>query len=218
MIPEILPNGERFLTWKYRNLLWWETEGRITDNPEVRRLYWKNFLDYNKINPDNIVGRSIGEVCCGPYGGMLKEFFKPSLNRLVYTDVFMGDFLKMNYVDFVGDIIQCDTEDMSALKDNFLDILIGYNCLDHGWDIKKSLTECFRISKECFLSFDCRAVGPSEEYKLKPNDKFHFQRINFFDIKEFVENYSKEKGFFVDVTRYPHSSKLYPIINIHLKK
>jgi ubiquinone/menaquinone biosynthesis C-methylase UbiE len=224
MIPYILPNGERFLTWKYRNLLWWEIDGRKTDNPDIRKPYWKTFLDFNKINPLDYYNKNIriAEVCCGPYGGILKAFFSEG-NRysiLNYIDIFADEFREMKYVSFDSYeyLIQTAIENMSCFDNNEIDLLLGYNSLDHGWNIHKALNECFRISKESFISFDCRAAGPSERIIKDINNVFHFQQLNFFDMKSYVENYAEKNNCYVDVSRFPNNNKSFPVINIHLKK
>jgi hypothetical protein len=71
------------------------------------------------------------------------------------------------------------------LSDNFIDVLLSYNCLDHGWNVYRAIDECVRVSKHVYLAFDCRGDDPKQVEQFK-EDLDHPQLLRFNNIKQHV--------------------------------
>mgnify|MGYP003136899198 CR=1 FL=1 len=125
-------------------------------------------------------GKTVGEISCGPYGGML-ECYGVKCKKKFFIDIFMPDFVSMEYIKWPKNavFVQAPAEHIH-LEDNTLDVLLAYNSIDHGWDWKKSVDECLRVSKSMFMMFDT---------KDKIEDDFHPQKISHKDVLDYaIEN------------------------------
>ncbi len=120
----------------------------------------------------------VGEVCCGPLGGII-ECYELQCKEKYFIDIIMDDYEEMNLVEWSENshFIQAPTEHIH-LENNKLDILFGYNSIDHGWDWKKSIDECLRISKKMFLMFDT---------KNEVDGDWHPQKISHQDVLDYAE-------------------------------
>lgn len=183
------------LSWhdiRSRNLNWWKKQGRFDwqEKPSTKKLNYDVFLqdiyDEYGFSLEKCSDKTIAEICCGPYGGIL-ECYDVSCREKIFVDIFMEDFKQMNFIEWSKNsrFIQAPTECI-PLKDNSVDVLLGYNSIDHGWDWKKSLEECHRISNECYLMFDTKGELDGD---------WHPQIITHEDVKEyFSQNEEKYKN------------------------
>jgi hypothetical protein len=155
--------------------------------------------------------KTVGEIGAGPFGGIL-EVLNVEAKFKLQIDWIMDELRDLNFIEwpdntfFINNPAEC-----TWLKENCMDVLISYNALDHGWDIKQALRECIRISKECYLSFDCRGQ------KFNPNDPYHYQEIHFNDIAEFVLRETVGKGYKKSVV-WDRKVKEYPVAGIIIQK
>ena len=171
-------------TIRQNNLKWWSTVGihDPKEKPETKKKNYDVFLDdlisTTNIDIFNSHDKKIGEICCGPYGGIL-ECYGVECNQKYFIDIFMEDFKQMNFVQWSknSNFVSAPSEHIH-LSDNTLDILLGYNSIDHGWDWEKSLDECLRISKSIFLMFDT---------KNEVDGDLHPQKISHEDVLKYAE-------------------------------
>jgi hypothetical protein len=169
------------------NLSWWETVGieDVKEKPETKKLNYDFFLqdisDSINFNINSLATKSVGEICCGPYGGIL-ECFQIQAKKKYFIDIFMNDFKDMGLIQWPdnSNFINAPCEHIH-LPDNELDVLFGYNSIDHGWDWQKSLDECLRISKKTFIMFDT---------KDKIDGDMHPQKISHEDVLRYAEEQS----------------------------
>lgn len=233
MIPSKFTTGESFISFKYRNLHWWSKYGIISDSPTVRLKLWKAFLDRNNIKLSYYDNKIVGEVCCGLFGGIVSNM-EINAKTIYLIDIFMDSFREMAkelHIKYPlnSKIIACAAENMLMMDDG-IDFLIGYNSLDHGWDIKAALSECIRVSRECLLSFDCRVIYVPpivkhpriskypKQTKSYRTDMDHFQEIDPKEISDWLKKHIDEK--------YPGSIlrisvlniKEFPTLDIYVKK
>lgn len=191
---------QKNLTWnniRKQNLKWWKSVG-IRDpkeKPETKKLNYDVFLSDIEaelgLTTNNLKNKVIGEICCGPYGGII-EGYKIQCKEKYFIDIFMDDFKDMGLVEWSenSNFINAPCEQIH-LEDNTLDILYGYNSIDHGWDWKKSIDECFRISKKMFLMFDT---------KDEIDGDMHPQKISHIDVVEYIaKNKWSEKCKYLSV-------------------
>jgi len=183
------------LTWdniRTTNIDWWKKVGKSDpkEKPETKRANYDFFLNDIKnvtgLQFDNVEDKIIGEISVGPYGGII-ECYKMNCKEKYFIDIFMNDFRDMNYVDWTSNshFINAPAEHIH-LEDNSLDILFGYNSIDHGWDWIASIDECLRISKSMFLMFDT---------KDEIDGDFHPQKISHQDVIDYVEKHKWSEKF-----------------------
>lgn len=177
----VLPNGESFLEFMARNLKWWrenEQEERISRIP-----YYENFLQKVSFQPVLSELIKVGELGAGPLGGIIKAFPQHFPTGCVFIDILAQKQKQLGFVDWERDLIfESPFEDI-PLPDNFLDVVVSYNALDHGWDIQQAIREAVRVSKKCYLAFDCKGGNNP------PHDKLdHYQKVDLLEVKAFAEN------------------------------
>ena len=165
-----------------RNLRWWrenEASERVTRPP-----YYQAFWD--RWNLDKVIspGMVIGEVGPGPFGGMLEVLGVPAQKK-VFIDYVMEELRGLQFIPWPkeAEFVNSPFEKID-LPDNYCDLLVSYNALDHGWDVGKGLVECARVSKVCVLSFDCRADSVEE---LQRVDLDHFTKVKYRTITRLVQ-------------------------------
>jgi len=203
---DVLPSGETFKKFRRRNLKWWKSnEKRVRkQSPELSRQFFDYIdqevgLDETRFN-ENIV---LGEVCGGALGGVL-ESLDLTAKKKVQIDILADDFQDLGFVNWSDntEFIGCPAEGID-LPDDYVDILFGYNSIDHGWDVIVALDECIRISRECYLMFDCK--GGSSKYKKSGNGfRDHYQEIFYNDVKDHVESL-RGKYSMVEIRNNPTS-------------
>jgi hypothetical protein len=183
-----LGNGKTVGFMRKDNLKWWLEEGINSEKPSRRVQYYEIFFEnIKKVNKQfdfiNYKNKIIGEVCGGPFGGIIESHLP--LEQKYQIDIFASDFEKLNWIKSPIDKttwIESPCEQIE-LPDNHLDVLFGFNSIDHGWDYKSALKECIRVSKECYISFDTnRYKNPSYP------DLNHYQIVDYDDVIEFVES------------------------------
>lgn len=161
-----------------RNLDWWRR------NRQDRRPFYQKFLKAVNL-PKRIKSKNwiIGEVGPGPYGGILGMYQWPAY-EYYFIDYMMEELLTLNGCEWPhpSRFVTTPAEDMPLIT-NRLDVLISYNTLDHGWDVWKVLQECVRVSRRCYVSFDCRGDNPKH---CRPGDIDHAQHIKFAEVQKFV--------------------------------
>ncbi len=169
---------ERFIE---RNLAWW----RQTESLERvrRRPYYDGFLAYCKLQAADFEGKTVAEVGPGPFGGMIEVCQLPA-RRKVFIDYIMRELCGLNFIPWPEATYVNAPAERIPLPDKSVDILVSYNALDHGWDIWKSLEECVRISRKCYLAFDCRGDSPAEVARDRAGkDLDHYQMLTFGEVK-----------------------------------
>lgn len=166
-----------------RNIHWWWINRR---HERIRRKeYYDRFLSFGNIQTDNL--SRVAEVGPGPFGGMI-EVCGLDVGQKVFIDYIMEDLFNLKFIAWPEDAtyVHAPAEKI-PLEDNYCDILLSYNTLDHGWNTKAAVLECIRVSKRCYLAFDCR--GDSEEEvavrQVKP-DKDHYQLLKYKDMASFI--------------------------------
>jgi hypothetical protein len=177
----LMPNGEYFFEMLRRNLQWWSQN--VDYEKQKLPEFHNNFLSY--YTPD-FEEKRVGEIGPGALGGLL---YYPNINpkQRVFIDVFMNGLRSLHLHDWVGNTIFINSAAESIpLQDNFLDLIVSYNALDHGWNIFSALGEAYRVAKEGFIAFDCKGNG------APPHDRLdHYQEVYFDTIKKFVlENFN----------------------------
>lgn len=187
-IPQILPYNQTIQELREEQIVWWKKSIYNSELPERRKKWYTDFLQrvknksdlkMNEINSSN----SLGEICGGPWGGLLHTHFK-HFPKKYQIDLLADKFEKLALVN--QNWVVSPSEKIN-MEDNFLDYLFGFNSLDHGWDIKKSINECIRVSKKGAISFDINNHINLENY---PN-KQHYQLVetkNVLDILHDIEN------------------------------
>ena len=162
---------------KQEHLNWWRQNG---DN-ERFIADWYSFLDRHQVGLCD--GKTVAEVAVGAVGGILNNCaIRPA--KRIYIDVIMSDLKALNLVKWkVGEYVDAPFEKL-PFDDQSIDILLGYNSLDHGTNWKKGLKECLRVAKIVYLNFDVRADTP---HIKEVKDRFHPQIISFKQVKAFAE-------------------------------
>jgi len=169
-----------------RNVIWW-----IRERHKHKRSYlgkYNNFIDFGTMRYLFDGTKSVGEVGGGPFGGIIEEC-KLRASHKYFIDYIMTELFDLSFIEWPEDATYIDAPAESIpLPDNEIDILISNNCLDHGWDTFQCIRECVRISKQCFLSFDCRGDNEEQiEILTAANDLDHHQLLKFADVETFVE-------------------------------
>ena len=191
---------EKNLTWqkvKKQNLKWWKKVGVADPNeqPETKKKNYDVFLNDIEVETGlsikDLKDKVVGEVCCGPYGGII-EGYKIQCKEKYFIDIFMDDFKEMKFIEWTDNSIFINAPcEHIHLEDNGLDVLFGYNSIDHGWDWKKSIDECLRISKKMFLMFDTKNGTDGDA---------HPQKISHIDVVEYIsQNKWSDKCEFLSV-------------------
>ena len=183
-----LENGKTISFMRENNLIWWKTVGIYSEKPKKRRKHYKKFLkniknNFHNFDIRNYKNQIVGEVCGGPFGGIIEHYLPENMKYQI--DIFADDFSKLQWIKsdpLKTKWIDCPCEEIE-LPDNSMEVLFGFNSIDHGWDYKKSILECIRVSKECYISFD------TDRYK-NPGypDLNHYQIIDYNDVIKFVED------------------------------
>lgn len=174
---------ETFDQFLERNIGWW-LDHRVSERTR-RKQYYENFLSFGNVQTtENDI---VGEVGPGPFGGII-EVCKLKAKQKVFIDYIMDSLFNLDFIKWPDDAIYVDAPAESIpLGDDVLDILLSYNTLDHGWDIFESLRECVRVSKHCYLAFDCRGDDKNEiNIRQGGRDKDHFQLLEYNDLNKFL--------------------------------
>ena len=187
-----LDNGKTVGFMRGDNLEWWTKKGVRSERPIDRAPYYNKFFkNIKKVNKNfdfkNYQNKVVGEVCGGPFGGIIEAYLH--LEQKYQIDIFASDFEKLNWINSPIDKttwIESPCEEIT-LSDDHLDVLFGFNSIDHGWDYKSALKECIRVSKECYISFDTNRYK-SPHYP----DLNHYQIVDYNDVVEFVDSMKNE--------------------------
>tara|TARA_A100001201_G_scaffold143602_1_gene146114 strand:- start:1804 stop:2493 length:690 start_codon:yes stop_codon:yes gene_type:complete len=188
IIPSTLPkpNGETINEFIEKDLKWWKEVGSETDTPELRRPLYKLFLDRFNEHTSKDYGSfdreefKVAEISGGPFGGILDLFFEKVRSR-TQIDLLANNFQELKYkTNYQYEWFTCPAE--RILKDdNTYDFLIGFNSLDHGWDIKAAISECIRVSKTGLINFDV-----NRHYVKGYPDRSHYQLVEKEDIIQYL--------------------------------
>ena len=206
IIPSTLPepNGETINEFIENDLKWWKEIGIETDIPESRRPLYKFFLNrfyehtsknYGSFDKEEY---KVAEIAGGPYGGILDCFFEKVRSR-TQIDLLANHFKELNYkTNYQYEWFTCPAE--RILKDdNTYDFLIGYNSLDHGWDIKSAISECIRVAKSGLINFDVdrhklNGVSCGEGKVHTYPDRSHYQIVEKEDIIHYLNKKHEVNG------------------------
>lgn len=174
---------EPTITFVSRNIDWWWINRRF--ERVRRRKYYDKFLNVANIQTDNM--STVGEVGPGPFGGMI-EVCKLDAQYKIFIDYIMEELFNLKFIRWPDNATYVDSPaEKIPLADNSVDILLSFNCLDHGWNVYDCLTECARIGKRCYLAFDCRGDSKNEiSIREKKTDYDHYQLLKYDDIVNFV--------------------------------
>jgi len=165
--------------FRQKNIDWWNSVGKydLKEKPTTKLINYTYFLQWLekkfKVSTGSLNGKNVGEICCGPYGGILQAC-NIDAKKKYFIDIFMEDFLNMKLIEWPPNstFIQAPSEHIHLNNDE-LDFLFGYNSIDHGWDWKASIDECLRVSKKIYLMFDT---------KNSTDGDYHPQKINHEDV------------------------------------
>lgn len=197
-----------------RNVQWW-WETRHLERGR-RKKYYEKFLDFANIQTDSQM--IVGEVGPGPFGGIIEVCNLPAYQK-VFIDYIMEDLFNLKFIKWPDNSTFVDAPaEKIPLEDNYVDILLSYNALDHGWDVYKCIEECVRISKRCYLAFDCRGDNEDEVAIRKDgHDLDHFQLLKYEDIARFVSERDEATSAIWRI-RDMESNKQFPIAFIMVEK
>jgi len=195
-----------------RNIQWWKEN----ENAERvrRREYYDKFLENIKL-PDT-TNKIVAELGPGPFGGILQVCNLPA-KRKVFIDYILRELVKLNFIRWPEDALYVDAPaEAIPMKFSSVDVLISYNTLDHGWDPLAGLFECVRISKRCYVSFDCRGDS-KHEVKIREDkrDKDHFHLLRFNQVWDFLEREVTPLGKW---TMVDMKTKAFPVVCIQVEK
>lgn len=171
----LLPNGERFFVFMTRNLDWW----RASRSYEAvsRKRYYENFARVAGLDLNAYIEAAVGEIGAGPFGGMI-EVLGMRARRKVFIDILANSLRNLRFIEWPAnaEFVESPAEEI-PLPDNYLDLVLSYNALDHGWDILESLKEAIRISKRTLVAFDCKSNTAPPEDRLD-----HYQGVSFYEV------------------------------------
>jgi len=169
-----------------RNIAWWI---KNRDKEDVcRKPYYEQFLNQFDIPFYIDETKIVGEVGAGPFGGVLQVCNLPAKKK-VFIDYIQRELVDLDFCEWPEDATYVESAaEKIPLDDNSIDVLVSYNCLDHGWNIFDTLSECMRVSKLCFLAFDCRGDDENEIERRKTQGNIdHPQMIRYADIDAFLK-------------------------------
>jgi ubiquinone/menaquinone biosynthesis C-methylase UbiE len=198
---------ERFLPNRYKLIKELEYWQHTYDDPSDR-FYWRNDLKSIKsmfdvychefnIGKNTFKNKIVIDVGCGPMG---------PLSLFCAKQKFGVDILAQTYdrhFDLSGhDMIylSCQSDEIPLL-DNFVDVVISRNALDHVDDFEKTIIEIYRILKpggQIYLSINSKPIAYATEPQILPwqrisaalKGKFKFTKTPTKDRKNV-----KEGGF-----------------------
>jgi hypothetical protein len=195
-----------------RNWKWWKENESFERRRRLK--YYVYFLKFGGIETSE--KDIVGEVGPGPFGGII-EVCKLSARRKVFVDYMMEHLVGMEFIKWPPEALYVDSPAESIpLPENYIDVLLSYNTLDHGWNVFDCIKECIRISKKCYLSFDCRADDMDQIKMLtESNDLDHYQLITFSDIERFMKN---KIGDTVSWKLVDMETKQFPVVYLEITK
>tara|TARA_B100000424_G_C22945012_1_gene502918 strand:+ start:2175 stop:2864 length:690 start_codon:yes stop_codon:yes gene_type:complete len=210
----LLPNGATVGELRKENLDWWMSEGAESERPIQRQEQYNQFVYIAKMMNKEFSWQTyenkqlkIGEVCGGPFGGMIEHKF--ALEDKYQIDIYADSFKELEWTSSPSENttwIEAPCEEI-PLEDNFLDVVFGFNSIDHGWDVFQSIKEIIRVSKECYISFD------TDRYLLDGYpDRHHYQTIKLEDVQSFMQENYQDSHLYSDM-----SFMVRPISNPSLK-
>lgn len=169
-----------------RNIQWWISN--VKHEAESRKTYYEQFLERYNILSHVDETKVVGEIGPGPFGGIL-QVCNVSCKQKVFVDYILRELVDLNFCEWPKDAIYVESGvEKIPLPNNSIDVLVSYNCLDHGWNIFDALSECIRVSKLCFLGFDCRGDDKQQvQRRKKQKDMDHHQLIRYEDINAFLK-------------------------------
>jgi hypothetical protein len=174
-----IPNGELFWQLMVRNLEWWRVNRDYERGSRAR--YYDNFCRAALLTREHLYGKHVAEVGAGPFGGLVRHL-KPYTTSETFIDILANAQRVLRFIDWGdADFVDCPVESI-RLPDKSVDVLLSYNAIDHGSDVIKGMQEIARVSKECFVAFDCKAnTAP-------PHDRVdHYQIVEFKRVCECIE-------------------------------
>jgi len=206
---------EMYQDFRQRNVHWWRLNRR--GESRTRRPYYERFLDQLHIRAFLDGSQSLAEVGPGPFGGMIEVCSLRAAHK-TFVDYILPDLVDLHFIHWPeeGTYVHAGVENI-PLPDNAVDILLSYNCLDHGWNVYAALLECIRISRHCFLAFDCRGDDPHEvQNRQAQRDLDHFQLLPFPEVERFVQEVGDLRGYQVDVQPwYIHKTWATAVVVVH---
>jgi hypothetical protein len=209
---------ESYEQFRQRNIKWWR-ENRGGES-RTRKPYYEKFLGDFRIRDRLTGGQIVGEIGPGPFGGMIEVCqLRVAMQDKVFIDYIMKDLVDLNFISWPAEAVYVHAAaEEIPLASDAINVLLSFNCLDHGWDIWATLLEAIRISQSCFLAFDCRGDDPNEvKARQNTKDLDHFQLLKFEEIENFVEEYLGRKGYYGGVVRW-HVGKTWPVAVVLVDK
>lgn len=153
----------------HKNINFWKSpEAKKSENATARMPYfmafWERIQTYG-FDPSlvNNTDKIVANVAGGPYGGMIEAMvdevgLKP-LKR-VQIDIFMRELAALHLRNFTDTCFVTSPCEAINLPSKSVDLLFGFNSIDHGWSFSLCLKEITRIAKEAYISFDVRPIAP----------------------------------------------------------
>lgn len=172
-----------------RNLSWWK-ENESAERAR-RQAYYVNFIKRTNLTDVFNDSLTLAEVGCGPFGGIIEVCGVRAL-RKVFIDYALVHLVTLGFIKWPHDATYVHASAESIpLADSSVDVMLSYNAIDHGWDVFKALDECVRVSRSCYVAFDCRGDSSGEvERRKRMNDMDHRQMIRLEDVKQRVAGYA----------------------------
>jgi len=158
--------------WKQRNIAWWRNN--YSHEQDVQIPAYIHFVYRWKIDFKDKIAM---EVAPGPLGGILQF---QNAKRNIFLDVIMTDLWNLGYhPPMEAELVDASFHEI-PFGDKEIDVLVGYNSLDHSPFWREAIRECVRVSKEVYLNFDCRD-------KINEWDKDHYL-VDFDEAKKIAES------------------------------
>jgi SAM-dependent methyltransferase len=202
------------VTFIGRNTKWWW----VNRKPERmrRKKYYDTFLEYGNVLSHIKPEMTIGEVGPGPFGGII-EVCKIPAKKKVFIDYIMEELYKLHFIEWPDNSLMVDAPaENIPLPDDSIDVLLSFNCLDHGWDTLAAIKESVRISKCAFLAFDCRGDDNGEvAIRQDGKDKDHHQLLTYDYVHGFMDTeINKIANWKMSDMKLKH----FPVVFIHTEK
>lgn len=128
---------------KGHEIKYWSRHG-ISKGSKIYENYYKIF----DLDSYVFINKKIIDIGCGPFGGV---FINRKDVDVTPVDFCAKEYNKMNLSE--RKIIFCDLNKTIPFENESFDYLICTNVLDHLKDIRKSLNELYRISKQGAIVF-----------------------------------------------------------------
>lgn len=173
-----------------------EVMERIVPETETYETYQEHYARYNFAS-NFCEDKIVLDVACGVgYGSY--HLTKNSAKSVIGVDISKDaiTYAKAHYADQKIEFMEGDAADL-PFPDNFFDVIVSFETIEHIREYKKYLSECKRVLKEGGV-FICSSPNKRNENTLNPHhirefylDEFYeMMNDNFRDVELFGQLYS----------------------------